>query len=325
MSGSSGDGGPLWGPGASPPPRDDDASGEPGTGPSDTTGPTGPTGKQPPVEWTPPPSSGLPPAAPPGPMWGEGSAPLPAQRPSGPPLPPPPGPMWAAGAPPPAAAKSGMSGCVKALLIVGVLLIVLIVAAVFALEAFVRNVVGPEIGADGSFAECELLSDGEARAVLGGNADAIELTGFFDASIGFIIDKRVLADAADCWVGQGERSYIARVARYEGPDATGIFAAEREAAQSVTVDEGEGINVIREGYDAGDAPGIGDEAFCTGISSAIMAGVLVRQGDTVVYVSVGPPNEGDTSVPDMQPLDDGTVAAPGLCSLAQELARSVLD
>jgi hypothetical protein len=234
--------------------------------------------------------------------------------------------MWAGGAPPPAATKSGMSGCVKALIIVGVLLIVLIIAVVFAFEALFRNFVGSDLEGDGSLAECQLLPDDEARAVLGGSADAIELSGFFDASIGFIIDKRVLADAPDCWVTEGSAAYIARVARYDGTDAATVFAAEREAAQAVTDDQGGGINVIQSGYDAGDAPGIGDEAFCTGISGgAIMAGVVVRQGGTVVYVSVGPPNEGDTSVPDMQPLDDGTVAAPGLCALAQDLAREVLD
>lgn len=318
MSGSSGDGDrPLWGSASNPNPGGDAAPEPEGTGSTDQPAP---------VAWTPPASSGLPPAAPPGPMWGAGSAqPPPASRPTGLPPAPQAGPMWAGGAPPPPATKSGMSGCVKALLIVGVLLIVLVVAAVFAFEAFVRNVVGVDIGADGTFAECPFLADDEARAVLGGSADAIELTGFFDASIGMIIDKRVLADAPDCWVTEGGRSYIARVARHDGADAASIFSAEREAAQAITDDQGDGISVIQSGYDAGDAPGIGDEAFCTGISTAIMAGVVVRQGSTVVYVSVGPPSEGDTSVPDMQPLDDGTVAAPGLCSLAQELAREVLD
>ncbi len=232
--------------------------------------------------------------------------------------------MWAGGAPPPAATKSGMSGCVKALIIVGVLLIVLIIAAAFAFQAFFRNFVGADLDGDGSLAECQLLPDDEARAVLGGNADAIELSGFFDASLGLILDKRVLADAPDCWVTEGSAAYIARVARYDGADAATVFAAEREAAQPVTEDQGGGVSVTREGYDAGDAPGIGDEAFCTGISGGIMAGVAVRQGNSVVYVSVGPPSEGQT-VPDMQPMPNGVIGSPSLCALAQDLAREVLD
>lgn len=223
-----------------------------------------------------------------------------------------------------------MSGCVKALIIVGVLLVVLVLVVGIALQAFLSSFFGADLGRsliDGSdgVGDCRFLPDEEARAVLGGSADAIELTGFFDASIGLIIDKRVLADAEDCWVTEGARTYIARVARHDGPDAASRFAAERAAAQPTSDDQGGGVSVTTEGYDAGDAPGIGDEAFCTGLSNAIMAGVLVRQGNSLVYVSVGPEGEGSQSVPDMQAMPNGVIGSPGLCALAQELAREVLD
>ena len=77
------------------------------------------------------------------------------------------------------------------------------------------------------------------------------------------------------------------------------------------------------GYFGGDVSGLGDEAFCTGISPTIMAGVVVRQGDAVVYASVGPPEEGAV-VPNMGTEGD-VVTAPDLCLLAQDLARKVLE
>ena len=75
-------------------------------------------------------------------------------------------------------------------------------------------------------ADCSFLSDADARTVFGGNADAIELSGLADISIGIIIDKRVLASAPDCWVTEGSKAYIARVARYQGGDAASVFASE---------------------------------------------------------------------------------------------------
>jgi hypothetical protein len=83
------------------------------------------------------------------------------------------------------------------------------------------------------------------------------------------------------------------------------------------------VTLENPGYFGGEVSGLGDEAFCTGISDAIMAGVIVRQGDTVVYASVGPPGEGE-SVPNMGTFGD-VVTAPDLCTLAQELARKALD
>jgi hypothetical protein len=171
--------------------------------------------------------------------------------------------------------------------------------------------------------DCPFLSDAEAASVLGGSADAIELEGLFDASIGIIIDKRVLPDAPDCFVTEGQRAFLARVAVSDGNGA-GVFAAERQRAEPSSPDQGGAVSVESPGYFGGDVPGLGDEAFCTGLSDAIMGGVLVRQGDRVVYVSVGGAAEG-AQAPDMETTTDGVVASPGFCTLAQELARAVLN
>jgi hypothetical protein len=226
---------------------------------------------------------------------------------------------WGSGKAPPPPETTGASGCMK-------LGVILLVAAVVALLAFAfiisqlfsnfannlgGNGDGTAGGANGG--DCSFLSDADARTIFGGNADAIDLSGLYDASIGLIIDKRVLSNAPDCWVTEGDKAYIARIALYQGGDASSLFQAEKTAAEPTTDDQGGGVSIENPGYLAGEVPGLGDEAFCTDISPAIMAGVLVRQGDRLVYVSVGPASESD---PTVSPLD--------LCGVAQEAARFIL-
>ena len=234
--------------------------------------------------------------------------------------------MWAGGsAAPPPVKPGGMPGCLKVAIILVVILAIALIAFV-ALAGVVLNRIVGDLGGPGGGGgiddNCQILSDADARTVFGGNADAIDLSGLSDATIGFIIDKRVLASAPDCWVTDGEKAYIARVARYEGGDAESVFALERQAAEPTSEDQGGGISVETEGYNAGEVSGLGDEAFCTGISQGIMAGVLVRQGDRVVYVSVGQPNENEP--PQMGLSEGGVVTAPALCEFAQEVARFML-
>ena len=85
-------------------------------------------------------------------------------------------------------------------------------------------------GGGGSVADCAFLSDDEAREVLGGGADAIELSGFFESTMGFVLDMRVLASAPDCWITDGEKAYVARVAKVDGNGAA-VFAQEKANAQ----------------------------------------------------------------------------------------------
>ncbi len=220
-----------------------------------------------------------------------------------------------------------MSGCVKAIIILFVLCIVALVAFVVFAGALINNLAN-NLGVDlndpngGIEAECSFLSDADARTVFGGDADAVELSGLYELSIGFIIDNRVLATSEDCWISGGDKAYIARIARHQGGDAAAMFAAEKKASEPVTEDQGGGITVTTEGYYGGPVSGLGDEAFCTGISQAIMAGVLVRQGDRLVYVSVGPADE--SQPPRMETTEDGTVTAPDLCKFSQEVATFML-
>jgi len=303
----------------------------------------------------------LPPAAPPGPMWGQNApaqpppasgsppasaatsapawgqpgptSPPPGVPPAGPPSspvqggPPGGGSTWGPGGPPAPVKPGGIPGCLKVAIVIGALLIVALVVFVVAVGNLLNSAIPGGLGAlddpDGGLGDCAFLSDADARAVLGGNADAIELSGLYDASIGLIIDKRVLPDAPDCWVTEGERAYIARVARVDGNGAA-VFAQERANAAPRSEDQGGGISVEYEGWFGGEVAGLGDEAFCTGISPSIMAGVLVRQGDRVVYASVGSPSEEDRVVPDMGSTPDGVITAPGMCLVAQELARAAL-
>jgi hypothetical protein len=234
--------------------------------------------------------------------------------------------MWGGGAPPPPQVKpGGIPGCLKVLIILGVLAIVAVIAFVFFLSSLVNNLVPGGFngaGNGGTGSDCPFLSDAEAREVVGGNADAILLAGIYDASIGIIIDKRVLPAAEDCWITDGEKTYIVRIAKSEGNGPT-VFAQEKANAQPTSEDQGGGVTLENPGYFAGDVTDLGDEAFCTGLSSAIMAGVLARQGDTVVYASVGPPSE-TGAVPNMGDLN-GVTTAPDLCTLAQEVAKKVLQ
>lgn len=234
--------------------------------------------------------------------------------------------MWAGGSPaPPPVKPGGIPGCLKVAIILVVILAIALVAFVALagtlISYFVGDLGGPDGGA-GLDDDCAILSDADARTLFGGSADAIDLSGLSDATIGFIIDKRVLATAPDCWVTDGDKAYIARVARYEGGDAASVFALERQAAEPTSEDQGGGITVATEGYNAGEVSGLGDEAFCTGISPRIMAGVLVRHGDRVVYVSVGQADENQP--PEMGLGENGVVTAPGLCTFAQEVARFML-
>jgi hypothetical protein len=234
--------------------------------------------------------------------------------------------MWAGGsAPPPAVKPGGIPGCLKVAIILVVILVIALVAFVALagtlISYFVGDLGGPD-GGGGIDDQCEILSDADARTLFGGSADAIDLSGLSDATIGFIIDKRVLATAPDCWVTDGDKAYIARIARYEGGDAASVFDLERQAAEPTSDDQGGGITVETDGYNAGDVVGLGDEAFCTGISQGIMAGVLVRQGDKVVYVSVGQADENQP--PQMGLTEGGVVTAPELCAFAQEVAQFLL-
>ena len=270
-----------------------------------------------PTGWGQPPEGAPPPATPPAP------APPAAPPPQGPAQQPPPG--WGAapaavppgqvpagdGTPPwnPAPAKSSGNGCLKACLIVGAILVVLFFIAVAGI-VFLGNQIIKSVPIDeqGNLQACPFVSNDQLSGVLGSGTEAVPLTGFFDATIGIILDKRVMPDDEDCWITADGSTGTGRIARYQGSDAGAKFLAEKQAAQPTSQDQGNGVTLENPGYFAGDVSGVGDEAFCTDFSSALMEGVLVRQGDTLVYVS----------------LQGGTDSAESTCQQAQRVAQAIL-
>jgi hypothetical protein len=191
----------------------------------------------------------------------------------------------------------------------------------FAVSSFLGLGFFDFIGRNGAFGgggnsddvlECSFLSDARARELFGGDADATDLSGFFQGTLGGILDDRVLPDDPDCWVTDGDRASIARVALHQGGDAAAVYAAERQKAQPSSQDQGNGVTLENPGYFDHDISGLGDEAFCTDFSFAGMAGVVVHQGDRVLYVSVGPPT--GQGAPDLSQS----------CPTAQEVARAIL-
>ena len=216
----------------------------------------------------------------------------------------------AASTPPwnPAPAKSSGNGCLKACLIVGAILVVLFFIAVAGI-VFLGNQIIKSVPVDeqGNLQACPFVSNDQLSSVLGAGTKAVPLTGFFDATIGLVLDKRVLPDAEDCWITSDGATGTGRIARYQGSDAGAKFQAEKQAAQPTSQDQGNGLTLETAGYFAGDVSGVGDEAFCTDFSTALMEGVLVRKGDTLVYVSL-----------------QGTDSAESTCQQAQQVAQAIL-
>ncbi len=264
------------------------------------------------------------------PGWGQPPPATPPAQPAGGWGAPPPGPQAAGGVPPggwspqPVAAASRNNGCLKACLIVAVIGVILVVLLIVALGLFVNRVAeSVGVNSDGSIGTpCAIISDADLSDALGSSASAIKLEGFFDATLGLILDKRVLPDAEDCWITSDGSSPIGRIARYSGGDASAVFQQERQNAGPTSQDQGNGVSIESSGYFGGDVSGVGDEAFCTGYALTGQAGVLVRKGDTLVYVSLSGPSDG--SVPDLGATDSGVITAPSICATAQKVAQKIL-
>ena len=217
-----------------------------------------------------------------------------------------------------------MSGCLKVVLILvvlGVILFVLLIGGLLLFANRLADSVG--VNSDGTVGKaCTIIDNAALSQALDSKAEAIQLTGFFDATIGVILDKRVLPNAEDCWITADQTTATGRIAKYVGGDAGSVFQAERQKAAPTSQDQGGGLTLDSSGYFAGDVSGLGDEAFCTGLSPALQAGVLVRRGDTLVYVSLSGPADG--SVPSFGTTTGGVITAPAVCATAQAVARKML-
>jgi hypothetical protein len=258
-------------------------------------------GAPPPVGQTPPPQP------PPGGAWG-----APAQQPGGwAPGPGSPGGPPAGWAPEPA--RSG-NGCLKACLIVGGILVALFIVLSIAVAVLgMRFAQDMGINSDGTRQSCDLISDDQLAAIIGGQPTAMPLGGIVDATIGQVLDKRVLADAPDCWLLDGPgSSTTGRLAKQDSSDATAVFASAKAAAQA-------GGYLA---YETTGSDGPGDEAFCTGVSPALSVGVLVRSGGSLAYVSL---IDGSSSAgTDLQSTADGVTTSPTICDLAGQVAQEML-
>lgn len=210
---------------------------------------------------------------------------------------PPPG-FPPAGGPPP---RSGRTGKVVAI-VVGVVVAVVVLAGV-ALYSLVSSVGGAVAGDSGE--GCAAVAAADVDAALGGTYDLVQLGGLAGGVAGGTLDSRVLADAqVSCWAVESSDNNetggrLARIARHEGADAAQRFLDERTRAMGTTEDRGGGISVSTDSYFNKDVRA-GDEAFCTSGDFLGSAGVLVRRGNVLVYVSTTAAGQGAGAVPDIQ-------------------------
>ncbi len=286
-------------PQAAPPPQQQPAPGgwgaapaqqQPGWGAAQQPGPQQPGPQQPGPQQPP---GGWGPQQPQG-GWGQGAP----GAPGGPPV------GWA-----PAPAQSGGNGCLKGCLIVGAIGVVLVVILGIAITVLGFRF-AQDLGIDpttGDVAECPLISNSDLAAVLGSDSTALPLGGIVDATIGQLLDKRVIPDAEDCWIA-GSHTGSGRIARQSGGDAAGTFRSALDKAKA-------------DGYFAGAVSGVGDEAFCTGMSDVGSFGVLVRSGDRLAYISLIGSDIGSSNY---DTNADGVVVSPETCQLGQEVAAKVL-
>ena len=238
-----------------------------------------------------------------------------------PPTYPSPGPV-----PPGVPGKTGMSTAAKVLLIVGLVFLLgiggCVAVASFAVHR-ISKTTGSIFASNGS---CAFVPAGEVAKVLPGNPSLTPLKGFASLA-GVALDRRVLSEAPSCLVSpsSGQKGPIARVARLQEAGAHERFTAELTKARGQVVSESssssEGgssdIKVESEGY-FDHTVELGDEAFCTTLGLVPMSGVLVRQGDTLVYVSLLPDSGSSDS------SGGGSTTGEDNCMLAQKIAKVVL-
>jgi hypothetical protein len=163
----------------------------------------------------------------------------------------------------------------------------------------------------GEITQCSLISNDELNQIFGGkDAEAHPLGGIVEATVGQLLDKRILKDAGDCWiVGSGTTTAVTgRIAAQDSGNASGDFQAAKSAAQT-------------GGYFAGDVTGVGDEAFCTAATDVYAFGILVRSGNRLAYVSL---LDNAASIGDWQTGPNGEITSPATCQLAGEIASAVL-
>ena len=209
-------------------------------------------------------------------------------------------------------------GCLIAMAVVAVLGVLVVGGAIFAIGMFADDVAENALGGG----PCPFLSDDEASDALGDGTTAIEASGL--TSVLTIIDPRVMPSDPSCALSrEDDTGGLGRVARYEGSLASQKYDDELTKAKGITEDRGNGVSVTTDEYFNQVVDGFGDEAFCTK-SSGLGAGVLVREGNTLVYVSVVA-DASTTPGLDLEDPDNPKLGTDDFhCELAQEIAADVL-
>jgi hypothetical protein len=212
-----------------------------------------------------------------------------------------------------------MSGCAKAAIIGGVVVVLGVIAVLaavfFGLRGFFSDIDEQLTTSD----SCEFITDAEASEALGVPVSVETGDSALGTILGIIRDTRLLAEEPFCFISSEDSTTQAWVSLYQGNDAEAVFANAADVADGQVVssssDASGSISVESDPFRGEDVAGLGDEAFCTDAGFTIFGGVLARSGNRVVYVSVMPlaDNQGSDIL-------DGS-----LCERAIPLARVVLD
>lgn len=149
--------------------------------------------------------------------------------------------------------------------------------------------------------DCAYISDADLTEAVGEPVDAFQL-GSVNAIPAQTSDAGVQVDGVPCLAsGTGTDLSVSIVVSTDG-DAEQTFTAEKEQAEAPEA----GTNPYLQGV----VPGLGDEAFCTTADPFGYSGVLVRDGDRLVYASVVP--------------SDPAATAEARCDLAKQVARALI-
>ena len=213
--------------------------------------------------------------------------------------------------------KEGMPGWLKALLIIGGILAVLVAGCTVAVGVF-ANKVQNDITKG-----CSFLSSDAATTAYGTKVATLPLQGITSLA-NAALDTRVLNKAPSCMVTPADQTAkigLSRIARLESSDAAAVFAKELKNAKGVSTDDGSGTTLSTDSYLSDEEVTLGDEAFCTTSSLPPSAGVLVRQGNVLLYVSIAP-----TSAQSQDVSNTGLSELEATeCALAQKVVKAILN
>jgi hypothetical protein len=187
------------------------------------------------------------------------------------------------------------------LVVIGALVVVATVSALFGFWVLADKAEKENTEAVGSV-DCTYISDVDMSAVVGTPVDAFQF-GRADGGIAEqVTDSRVSIDGATC-LAAGQSSDL----------KVSFIVADDDAAEQTFADQKALAEVPANAatpYLQSVEPGIGDDAFCTTPDGSGYSGVLVREGDRLVYVSVIPA--------------DPDATAEARCGLAKQIASALL-